>query len=432
MQMIPRLLMLDYLSSKLISYVSMEILWRNIMICYDQCSSSHVQTCLLDAYLDSIKAGYAFEIIDGDNFYLPHRFLTKVFTKFDGNEQRILVISILGPRQSGKSTLLQYMFGIKNSIRSTKGLYGSFVKSNVDAFDSILVLDIEGLDQDDNEYDRRMAFFCMSISHLIILNVSNDIPDRFIDMISICNDSFQRLFGNHCQSSIIHLVLNPISFFNTNDTSNKTRKQYHEHFVSKTNLNITPDAIHVLPVAFQKDFSSTRIYSEPNFCEYTQELSMKILRSSSKVSPIILSQWLNTAILFFDTIQEKPTISSFQSLTERSHDDYILDYIRRYLVERLTPEYQQQLFESVANKSRDEIDQIFNAILVTNEDRLQRQVDDRLNIIKASKSIRERSRNFLQRHLIETFDEWRREAKTKTKVLEIHKKPIFNKKTKKS
>jgi len=119
--MIPRLLMLDYLSSKLTSYVSMEILWRNIMICYDQCSSSHVQTCLLDAYLDSIKAGYAFEIIDGDNFYLPHRFLTKVFTKFDGNEQRILVISILGPRQSGKSTLLQYMFGIKNSIRSTKG-----------------------------------------------------------------------------------------------------------------------------------------------------------------------------------------------------------------------------------------------------------------------------------------------------------------------
>ena len=122
MQTIPRLLMLDYLSSKLTSYVSMEILWRNMIICYDRCSSSQIQTRLLDAYLNSIKAGYSFEIIDGENFYLPHRFLTNVFTKFDRNEQRILVISILGQKQAEKSMLLQYMFGIKNRIRrSTRG-----------------------------------------------------------------------------------------------------------------------------------------------------------------------------------------------------------------------------------------------------------------------------------------------------------------------
>jgi len=122
MQITRRLLILDYLSSKLTNYVSLEILWRNVIICYNQCASPYVQTCVLNAYLDSIKAGFPFEIIDGDNFYLPHWFLTKIFTNFNENrQQRILVISILGPRKSGKSTLLQYMFGIRMITRSTKG-----------------------------------------------------------------------------------------------------------------------------------------------------------------------------------------------------------------------------------------------------------------------------------------------------------------------
>jgi Tfp pilus assembly pilus retraction ATPase PilT len=122
MQTARRFLILDYLSSKLSNDVSIEILWRNAIVCYDQSSSPYVQTCLINAYLDSIKAGLAFEIIDGDNFYLPHRFLAKTFTSFnEKNQHRILILSILGPRQSGKSTLLQYMFGIRINKRSTRG-----------------------------------------------------------------------------------------------------------------------------------------------------------------------------------------------------------------------------------------------------------------------------------------------------------------------
>jgi hypothetical protein len=76
MQAIRRLLIFDYLSSKLTNYVSLD----------------------LNAYLDSIKAGFPCEIIGGDHFYLRHRFLTKTFGSFNENEQqRILVIRILDP-----------------------------------------------------------------------------------------------------------------------------------------------------------------------------------------------------------------------------------------------------------------------------------------------------------------------------------------------
>jgi GTPase SAR1 family protein len=413
MQTARRFLILDYLSSKLSNDVSIEILWRNAIVCYDQSSSPYVQTCLINAYLDSIKAGLAFEIIDGDNFYLPHRFLAKTFTSFnEKNQHRILILSILGPRQSGKSTLLQYMFGIRINKRSTRGLYGSFVKSNVDAYDYILVLDTERLDQGDDEYDRRLTLFCMSVSHIIILNVSNEIPDRFLNMLAICDDSLKRLVGTHCQSSIVHLVSNQIPLFNTiNPTINSTKilNQFREHSLLNSNMNITQDTIHFLPLAFRKDLLSSRISTEPIFSECAQELTMKIFHSS-RLTSTILSKWLNTAILFFDVLQETPTVSCFHDLTERYYDDFILEYIRRRLFETLTPEHRQQVLGYVTDKSSDEIDQIFQTNILASQESLQSQIDTRLDMIRATKTVRERSKHFLQRQVNEVFDGWRQEA----------------------
>ena len=112
-------------------------------------------------------------------------------------------------------------------------------------------------------------------------------------------------------------------------------------------MNIASDAVHILPIAFRRDCSSKRIHPDPNFREYAEELTMQILRSSSKLSPIVLSQWLDNVVPFFDLIQDKPTVSSFQSSTECSHDASILAYARHLLAEKFTPEYQQQLLASV-------------------------------------------------------------------------------------
>ena len=46
--------------------------------------------------------------------------------------------------------------------------------------------------------------------------------------------------------------------------------------------------------------------------------------------------------------------------------------------------------------------------------------------MKGSKSIRERSKNFLQQNLIEILDEWCREAKVKAKDKEFHVQQITN------
>ncbi len=62
-----------------------------------------------------------------------------------------MVISIIGSQSSGKSTLLNFLFGcsfLSSEGRCTSGVYMSYFKvegQNIPGCDGILVLDTEGL-----------------------------------------------------------------------------------------------------------------------------------------------------------------------------------------------------------------------------------------------------------------------------------------------
>jgi GTP-binding protein EngB required for normal cell division len=61
---------------------------------------------------------------------------------------KFFVISIVGPQNGGKSTLLNFLFGCDFSVndgRCTKGVYGTIIQSVIPGFDYILVIDSEGL-----------------------------------------------------------------------------------------------------------------------------------------------------------------------------------------------------------------------------------------------------------------------------------------------
>lgn len=59
---------------------------------------------------------------------IPKRLMTQLFEQ---REDRAIVISILGPQSSGKSTLLNFLFGCDFATsegRCTRGVYGTFFK----------------------------------------------------------------------------------------------------------------------------------------------------------------------------------------------------------------------------------------------------------------------------------------------------------------
>ncbi|CAM4850943.1 unnamed protein product [Rotaria magnacalcarata] len=95
--------------------LSMEVHWRNAIVCYDHMSSNEEKEKLVQYYHEMIATGQSFEIIDGDNFYCQSKFLETAMSKMHG--KRVLVISVIGPQSSGKSTLLNYMFGTSFDVR---------------------------------------------------------------------------------------------------------------------------------------------------------------------------------------------------------------------------------------------------------------------------------------------------------------------------
>ena len=88
--------------------LSTAIHWRNAIIGSSYLPEAEQET-LVNAYRDQIIDGNPFEIVDGQNFEMQGEFLSKVFQLFP--DKRFFVISIIGPQNSGKSTLFNFLFG---------------------------------------------------------------------------------------------------------------------------------------------------------------------------------------------------------------------------------------------------------------------------------------------------------------------------------
>jgi ABC-type lipoprotein export system ATPase subunit len=75
---------------------------------------------------------------------MPKNIIQKVF---EGISDKVAVITILGPQSSGKSTLLNFLFGCDfgtSAGRCTKGVYGTFFKFsnlNIPNCDGIFLID---------------------------------------------------------------------------------------------------------------------------------------------------------------------------------------------------------------------------------------------------------------------------------------------------
>ena len=124
--------------------ISIEIIWREIALATNTNENIQQNMQIFSKSLELIFKGQPFEILDGDNFYFNNIFLKNIF---QNRNIKMKVISILGPQNSGKSTLLNFMFGCDFSVndgRCTRGIYGSLIKSNHKEFDYFLILDTEG------------------------------------------------------------------------------------------------------------------------------------------------------------------------------------------------------------------------------------------------------------------------------------------------
>ncbi|XP_077303586.1 up-regulator of cell proliferation-like isoform X2 [Lithobates pipiens] len=155
--------------------------------------------------------GLPLELIDGDSSSIPLEWITNVLSELDkktGGQCRIRVITVLGVQSTGKSTLLNTMFGLQFPVasgRCTKGAFMTLIKVEENfqqelGCSFILVLDTEGLkapemssldgsDQRDNE----LATLVVGLSDITIINFSMENAAEMKDILQIVVHAFLRM-----------------------------------------------------------------------------------------------------------------------------------------------------------------------------------------------------------------------------------------------
>ena len=139
---------------------------------------------------DLMISGVPIELMDGDVSYVPLRWVAAVFDKLSENlgNKRLFVLSVLGLQSSGKSTLLNALFGLQFTVgagRCTRGAYMQLLKVEETftaelGFDFVLVVDTEGLrapelSNKSQNHDNELATFVIGLGNLTLINIMGEI-----------------------------------------------------------------------------------------------------------------------------------------------------------------------------------------------------------------------------------------------------------------
>ncbi|XP_006870368.1 PREDICTED: interferon-induced very large GTPase 1-like [Chrysochloris asiatica] len=164
--------------------------------------------CLPHIAADLMIAGAPMELMDGDASYVPLKWVAAIFDKLSEKlgDKRLFVLSILGLQSSGKSTLLNALFGLQFTVsagRCTRGAYMQLLKVEETfteelGFDFMLVVDTEGLrapelNNKSQNWDNELATFIIGLGNLTLINIFGENPSEMQDILQIVVQAFLRM-----------------------------------------------------------------------------------------------------------------------------------------------------------------------------------------------------------------------------------------------
>ncbi|XP_077303268.1 up-regulator of cell proliferation-like isoform X2 [Lithobates pipiens] len=180
---------------------------------------------------DLLLDGFPLELIDGDVHNIPLQWITDVLKELNkkiGGECKIRVISALGVQSTGKSTLLNTMFGLQlpvSSGRCTRGAFMTLLNVKENLWEDlgcqcILVIDTEGLRAPEfssldgnSERDNQLATLVIGLSDITIVNISMENATEMKEILQIVVHAFLRLkeIGKKPSCQFVHQNVSDVS-----------------------------------------------------------------------------------------------------------------------------------------------------------------------------------------------------------------------------
>ena len=174
-------------------------------------NQQHVVDCYPRIMVEILNQGYPVELMDGDASHVPVTWILAVLDQLKSLYERksLFVISVLGIQSTGKSTLLNTMFGLQFNVsagRCTRGAYMQLlpvkhneVLSQKSMCDYVLIIDTEGLRApelsftDTYLHDNELATFVIGLADVALINIYGESPGDLNDILQTAVHAFIRM-----------------------------------------------------------------------------------------------------------------------------------------------------------------------------------------------------------------------------------------------
>ncbi|KAM9398966.1 up-regulator of cell proliferation-like isoform 1-T1 [Salvelinus alpinus] len=195
--------------------------------------------------------GFPVELVDGDASNIPLKWISAVLTQLHTlvqSNSKIRVVTVLGVQSTGKSTLLNTMFGVQFAVssgRCTRGAFMLLVKVHKELkeelkCDFIMIIDTEGLKSpelsqldDSYEHDNELATLVIGLSDVTIINMAMENSTEMKDILQIVVHAFIRM-KEVGKKPICHFVHQNVSDMSAHDNNMRDRKKLLEQLDEMT------------------------------------------------------------------------------------------------------------------------------------------------------------------------------------------------------
>ncbi|XP_030649197.1 interferon-induced very large GTPase 1-like [Chanos chanos] len=303
---------------------------------------------LPDLAAELMISGHPMELMDGDAAHVPLIWVTAVLDEVIKRlgEQRVFVLSVLGLQSTGKSTMLNAMFGLQFAVsagRCTRGAFMQLVRVTEEMkkdlkFDYILVVDTEGLralelaGRSTQHHDNELATFVVGLGNMTLINIFGENPAEMQDILQIVVQAFLRMKKVRLSPSCVFVHQN-VGDITAGDKTMEGRRCLQEKLDQMTKLAAKEE---VCDVGYFNDVISFDVQTDvkyfdqlwegsppmappnPSYSENVQNLKKTILSQASRSNGVTLTHFKTRIQNLWEALLNENFVFSFKNTHEIS------------------------------------------------------------------------------------------------------------------
>ncbi|KAM3597441.1 uncharacterized protein V6R79_004575 [Siganus canaliculatus] len=297
---------------------------------------------------DLMISGHPMELMDGDAGHVPLKWISSLLDEVIKKlgDKKVFVLSILGLQSSGKSTMLNAMFGLQFAVsagRCTKGVFMQLVTVSEEMkeelnFDYILVVDTEGLralelaGTNTLHHDNELATFVVGLGNMTLINIFGENPSDMQDVLQIVVQAFMRMKGVRLSPSCVFVHQN-VTDITAAEKNMDGKRRLQEKLDQMTKLSAEEEDCDadcfsdIIQFDVQKDVkyfaqlwegSPPMAPPNPGYSESIQDLKSYILSKASQTAGISLTHFKSKVQDLWNALLNENFVFSFKNTLEVS------------------------------------------------------------------------------------------------------------------